>query len=183
MRVHKIGLVILALVIILGCAVFGPSGPTVYNDSDFSFQYPETWQTMADLWGDRYQPDQEYYQLGVNELITVTSVQKQGESGAWFAVAFAPLEGAIDLESVARETYAPFMDTLQDYAERNTTVAGMDGFEVTYKRPWGEPWWQFRDIWLVHDSALYVLSFHTYPNSFDSFQKDFEFILNSFAWK
>ena len=183
MRAQKIGLAILTSVIILGCAISGSSGPTVYNDSSFSFQYPKTWQTMTDLWGDRYQPGQEYYQLGVNEIIMVTSVQKQGESGAWFAVASTPLAGTIDLESVAREAYAPFMDTLQDYAERNTTVAGAEGFEVAYKRPWGEPWWQFRDIWLMKDSVLYVLSFHTYPNSFDSFQEDFEFILNSFAWK
>jgi hypothetical protein len=96
-------------------------------------------------------------------------------------VASAPSAGAIDLESVVRETYTPFMDTLQDYAERNTTVAGIDGFEVTYKRPWGEPWWRFRDIWLVNDSVLYLLSFHAYPTSFDSFQEDFDFILNNFT--
>ena len=137
MRIQKIGLAILVSVIILGCAIFGPSGPTVYDDSDFSFQYPETWQTMTDLWGDRYQPGQEYYQLGVNEIIMVTSVQKQGESGAWFAVASTPLAETIDLEHLVSETYAPFMDTLQDYTERNTTVAGTDGFEVTYKRPVG----------------------------------------------
>ena len=183
MRTQKTGLAILMLVIVLGCAVFGPSGPTVYDNSDFSFQYPETWQTMTDLWGDRYQPGREYYQLGINEIIMVTSVQKQGESGAWFAVASTPLAETINLEHVVSETYAPFMDTLQDYTERNTTVAGTDGFEVTYKRPWGEPWWQFRDIWIVNDSVLYVLSSHAYPTSFNSFQEDFEFILNSFTLK
>jgi hypothetical protein len=183
MRAQKIGLAILLSVTILGCAMFGTSKPTVYNDAKFSFQYPETWQTMADLWGDRYQPGQEYYQLGVNEIITVTSVRKQGESGAWFAVAFTPLAGEIDLETVASETYAPFMDSLKDYSGRKTTISGTPGFEVSYMRPWGEPWWQFRDIWLAHDSVLYVLSFHTYPTSFDSFQEDFDFILNSFALK
>jgi hypothetical protein len=180
-RLQKIGLAILTSIIVLGCAIFGSSRPTSYDDPNFSFQYPETWQTMTDLWGDRYQPGQEYYQLGVNEIIMVTSVKKQGESGAWFAVASAPSAGAIDLESVVRETYTPFMDALQDYAERNTTVAGIDGFEVTYKRPWGEPWWRFRDIWLVNDSVLYLLSFHAYPTSFDSFQEDFDFILNNFT--
>jgi hypothetical protein len=73
-------------------------GRICHENPDFSFKYPETWQTMNKLWGDRYQTGQEYYGLGVKEIVTVTSVQKQGESGVWFALASAPLEGSIDLK-------------------------------------------------------------------------------------
>ncbi len=167
----------------LGCALSGPSGPQTYQGENFSFQYPESWQTMAELWEDRYQPGREYYQLGVNEIIMVTSVREQGGSGVWFAVASTPLAGTIDLEFVARQTYKPIMDDLQDYSESRVTIAGVDGFEVSYRRPWGEPWWQFRDIWLANNSELYVLSFHAYPSGFETYQEDMDFILSGFAFK
>jgi hypothetical protein len=181
MRAKGLFLAMALLALATGCASFGPSGPRTYEDTAFSFQYPESWQTMAKLWGDRYQPGKEYYQLGVNEIVTVTSAQKQGESGVWFAVASTPLAEASDPEYDVHQTYGPFMDDLQGYTEAGVTVAGLDGFQAAYRRPWGEPWWQFRDIWLVNDSMLYLLSFHA--ASLDESQGDIDFILNSFAFK
>jgi hypothetical protein len=181
MRVKKIYLITVVLALASGCTLSGPSGPQTYENAAFLFQYPESWQTMAKLWGDRYQPGKEYYRLGVSEIITVTSVQKQGESGAWFAVASTPLSGAIDLAYIVNQTYAPFMDELRDYSIDSVTVAGTDGFQVTYRRPWGEPWWQFRDVWLANDSTLYLLSFHA--ASLDKYQQDVDFILNNFSFK
>jgi len=59
----------------------------------------------------------------------------------------------------------------------------LSGYEITYNRPWGEPWWKFQDIWLEKDNVIYVLSFHAPPTSFDTYNDVFEQILESFQFK
>jgi hypothetical protein len=59
----------------------------------------------------------------------------------------------------------------------------LSGFEINYQRPWGEPWWQFRDIWVEKDAVIYVLSIYAPPNDFKQHQDDFDLILNIFNFK
>ncbi len=59
---------------------------------------------------------------------------------------------------------------------------GLAGFEITYDRPWGEPWWRFHDLWLEKDAVIYVLTFQAYPASFDEFSDVFGEIADSFRF-
>ena len=137
---------------------------------------------MSEVWPN-YQPQRDYYRLGVQEVVTVTSVHKQGESGAYFTIATAPRLNGQSLEDVYRNAYVPALDTFRDVQENPVTVDGKTGFEIMYRRPWGEPWWQFRDIWVEADDMIIVLSFHALPGSFSGYQEDFEEIINGFAFK
>lgn len=179
MSTKRLALAFVLSSLVVGCALSGPSGPQTFTGEGFSFQYPENWQTMAELWEERYQPGKDYYQLGVTEIITVTSAQEQGGSGIWFAVASAPLPGGLDLEACYRQIYAPYLSEFRDFTEQPVTVNGLEGFEIRYSRPWGEPWWQFRDVWLESGGMIYLLSFHA--GTLEPYQAEADFILESFA--
>ncbi len=112
----------------------------------------------------------------------VTSARRQGQAGVYFAVASAPLPEGLSLEDVYRQTYDPLIDELRDVSEGTTIVDGLSGFEINYQRPWGEPWWRFRDLWLEKDGVIYVLSFHAPPGAFDDHQEEFTEILDSFTF-
>ena len=62
-------------------------------------------------------------------------------------------------------------------------IGGIPGYEITYDRPWGEPWWRFCDTWLEVDGTVYVLSFHVSPNSFETYSQVYNQILESFRFK
>lgn len=182
MRVKRLLPTMLSLALTFGCALFNqPSGPQTYQDESFLFQYPATWQTMSELWEDRYQPDKDYFHLGLTELIMITDVQTQGDFGIWFAVAVTPLPNGLDLEACYRQIYAPYLSEFRDFAEQPVTLNGMNGFEVRYSRPWGEPWWQFQDTWLENDGTVYLLSFHT--GGLEPYQAEIASILESFTFK
>jgi len=56
----------------------------------------------------------------------------------------------------------------------------VDGYEMRYRRPWGEPWWQFQDIWLEKDGVIYLLSAHAY--NLETYQEALDAILESFTF-
>ncbi len=155
----------------LACGLL--SSPHKYTSPAFSFTYPKSWQTMADLWP-QYQPGRDYYDLGVQEIVMVTSARRQGESGAYFAVASAPLPAGLSLEDAYHQAYAPNVSEFREVSESEVTAGGQPGFEMRYQRPWGEPWWQFLDVWVEKDGVIYVLSFHATPGKFGDFKEDFE---------
>jgi len=61
-------------------------------------------------------------------------------------------------------------------------LAGQPGFEFRYSRPWGEPCWRFRDIWLTHGATAYLLSFHTLPAASERYAEELDAILASFTF-
>jgi hypothetical protein len=182
MKTLRIGLLCTLLFLSLSCKLLSGQPQPQYDNPAYSFTYPKTWQTMADLFP-QYQAGREYYGLGLSETVMVTSARKQGESGAYFAVASAPLPAGSNLESAYRHAYAPIMGQLRQVSESAVEAAGQPGFEIRYKRPWGEPWWQFRELWLEKDGVIYLLSFHAAPGGFDDMQEDFDAILDSFTFK
>jgi hypothetical protein len=170
------------LIIVLGLFACQPSGPRQFEDPAFSFSYPPDWKLMSEIF-DVYQPGRDYYDLGLNEIVMVTSAQKKGEFGVYFAVASAPLPVGSDLETVFRQTYADIADQLRDVSEQPAQLGDRPAYSITYQRPWGEPWWQFRDVWLEKDGTIYLLSFHAAPASFQEYVAELDTILDQFVLK
>ena len=159
--------------------------PRSFENENFSFTIPAGWQTMEELWEQPQEPGRDYYALGVGEIIMITSAHEQadGPYSAYFAVASSPLAGGTNLKARFHQTYDPLIPELREVSQQKFDNGTLSGLEITYQRPWGEPWWQFRDIWLEKDAVIYVLSFHAAPNDFEQHQGDFASILNSFSFK
>ncbi len=88
-----------------------------------------------------------------------------------------PLAGGTDLETRFHQTYDPLIPELREVSQQKFDNGTLSGLEITYQRPWGEPWWQFHDLWVEKDAVIYVLSFHGSPNDFEIYRDDFELIL------
>jgi len=198
MDVRKLVIVSLLLFASLACRFLIPNweepptiisspfeSPRPFENENFSFTIPAGWQTMEELWEQPQEPGRDYYALGVGEIIMITSARLQvdGPYSAYFAVASSPLAGGTDLETRFHQTYDPLIPELREVSQTDFDNGTLSGLEITYQRPWGEPWWQFRDIWLKQDAVIYVLSFHTAPNDFEKYQNDFDLILKSFKFK
>ena len=161
--------------------------PQLFDHSAFTFIYPAQWHLMSALFP-KYEAGRDYYRLGVWEIVTVTSAQKIGEGGVYFTVASAPLPETLDLETFQRQSYQPYLKELRDYSEKEVMIHDSLGYEITYARPWGEPWWRFRDLWLENDGKVYLLSFHvktyaTNQQALAPYQQEMDAILESFAFK
>jgi hypothetical protein len=66
------------------------------------------------------------------------------------------------------------------------TVAGLSGFQWTYRIYSGEPAYEMRDIWLPKDGELFLVSVwteYTNPDDFASFQSSAEVLINSLQIK
>ena len=194
MDARKLTAVVLVLIASLSCRALIPNReePTTsvppltgeartFGNGNFSFTIPAGWQTMEEFWQQPQQMDRDYYGLGVTEIIMITSATKP--NSAYFAVASSPLAGGTDLGTRFHLTYDPLQPDLRDASQQIFDNGVLSGFEISYQRPWGEPWWRFRDIWVEHNAVIYVLSFHSSPDYFDQRQDDFEAILNSFVFK
>lgn len=178
MAKKRLILLFMAILIVIACQ---PSTePQVYDHPEFTFTYPARWRLMSELFP-KHEAGKEYYRLGVQEIVMVTSARKAGEFGVYFAVASAPLPEASDLETFTRQRYQPIMEELRNYSEQEVTLGQLSAIEVTYHRPWGEPWWQFRDLWLEKNGRVYLLSFHA--SSLEPHQQEMNAILDSFSFK
>lgn len=145
----------------------------VYEGQGYSFTVPAGW------WLD--QPGGEYFDLRMDEVVSIHTAAKPGKSKAFFSVATAPLAGGADLEARFNQGYLDLKGSAIEEAESQPFERGnLAGFEITYKRPWGEPWWQFRDVWLEKDGVVYLLSFRAYPTSFADYTETFDTVLDSF---
>jgi hypothetical protein len=159
--------------------------PHPFENEKFTFTIPAGWQTMEELWKQPQKPGMEYYALGVEELIMITSarVQADGPYSVYFAVASSPLAGGTDLETRFDQTYDRIIPELREVSQQKFDNGTLSGLTITYQRPWGEPWWQFQDVWVEKDAVIYVLSFHAAPNNLERYQDDIDLILNSFSFK
>ena len=171
---------LLLMLIFVALACRNSTAPRLYDHPEFTFTYPVHWHLMSEVFP-QYETGRDYYRLGVREIVMVTSVQKAGQSGAYFAVASAPLPEALDLETFQRQCYQPFAEGLGDVSEQTVMIHDSPAVEVTYTRPWGEAWWQFRDLWLERDGIAYLLSFHAL--SLADYQQEMDAILDSFSFK
>jgi hypothetical protein len=165
---------ILVLLLLNGCS------PQKYQGDGFSFTVPDGWKTMKEIWGKSFAQDTDYYGLGLTEQVMIQYPAQKAKGRAFFAVATAQLAEGEDLETRFNQTYDGIIPEIKDPVRQAFQLGDLSGYEITYKRPWGEPWWQFQDIWLEHDGVIYVLSAHASPQSFVDYAETFDQILDSF---
>lgn len=145
----------------------------IYENENFTFMIPEGWEVTPS--------DGEYFDLGVQQIVTLYNGSLRSESNAFFTIASA-LSNGESLEAYISQAYSKGPDL------KNVVTSPFDrysspGLEITYDRPWGEPWWRFKDIWLENAGVVYVLSFRAYPDVFGNQTQSFDSILNSFSFK
>lgn len=164
----------------LACGL--PAGERDYEGEGFSFTIPAGWKTAREIWGDSAVSGQEYKGLSVQEVVTIQYPAKKGKGNTFFVVAASPLEEGQTLASRYNAAYEDPLPEIRDASSKAFAQGGFSGFEITYERPWGEPWWKFRDVWLEKDDMIYVLSFYCSADSFEENQITFEGILESFQF-
>lgn len=163
---------LLTILLLTGCR---PSGRArVFEHEAFTFEIPAGWKTSASSGG-------EYKGLGVQEIVTIQYPARRGK--AFFTVASSPLAEGESLESRFARAYEGAVPEIVDAVQRPFERGELSGYEITYRRPWGEPWWQFRDIWLEKGGVVYVLSFRTSPYAFEEYSETFQQILESFRFR
>ena len=135
-NLSKTGFWILPLVLLLSACQ--SASPHTYTTNAFTFNYPSDWRYLADIWP-YYQPSLNYNNLGISEIITITSASRQRQSVAHFTVAALPLLVNTDLESLYRQTYAKVASETRQTNESTTPVGGLNGYVIDYQRPLGEP--------------------------------------------
>ena len=146
----------------------------LYEDDSYSFTIPKGWGLS--LTGG------EYFDLGIEKKLTIHNAPLTQDSSAFFTVAYSPLKNGQTMEEIFDLAYQKGPD-IENASKNKFELNEISGIELTYRRPWGEPWWQFRDIWLEKDGLVYVLSFHAYPDDFESNSIVFNQILDSFSFK
>lgn len=149
------------------------------NHAEFRFDVPTGWQEMSELWG-THRLQEDFYGLGAQELVALTSVQKKGEFGVWFSVAKKPLAGE-SLAKLVETTCAEAVPEVANVQQSERELDGQAAIAVRYQRPWGEPWWEFYDVWVEKDGFAYLLSFHAL--SLEGYQSDIDLILQSFSFQ
>jgi len=112
---------LLLTLIFVALACRNSTVPRLYDHPEFTFTYPARWHLMSEIFP-HYEAGRDYYRLGVREIVMVTSVQKAGQSGAYFAVASAPPPEALDLETFQRQCYQPFVEELRDVSEPTVMI-------------------------------------------------------------
>jgi hypothetical protein len=164
-----------------GCSVSADS--RTFEGEGFTFTIPAGWQTMAEIWGADTATGQDYKGLGVQVLVMLQYPPREGEGRAFFVAASAPLEAGQTLEARFDQAYQNATPAIENATQQTFEQGGLTGYEITYDRPWGEPWWHFRDIWIEHNEVVYVLSFYASAGSFDSYSETLNQILDSFQFQ
>jgi hypothetical protein len=174
----KIPLLGVLLVTAMACSIFSPGTQTeeesTYENEDFSVTIPAGWGMM--LFGG------EYYDLGMEMIVTIHDNPIAIWSKIYFTVASSPLEAGDDLESRFTQTYE-LVSPMEEVSRQAFEREPYSGFEILYAFPYGEGWWKFHDIWLENDEVIYMLSFRTRANDSEDYSAIFEQIMNSFRFK
>jgi hypothetical protein len=182
-RVPRLVISLGFLLTMLLTSCISPTKSRTFENDAFTFTIPAHWKTIDEVWNRPDSSGQEYYGLGVQELVTIQYPTIPGKGKAFFAVASSQVQDGQDLESRFNQAYQMATPEIQDMVIQSFEQGNLSGYEITYNRPWGEPWWKFRDIWLENDNVIYVLSFHASPNSFETYNDTFDQILENFKFK
>jgi len=182
-RIHRLNILLGFTIAIFLVSCSFSAKPRIFENEAFSFTIPKHWKTMEEIWDIPDSSGQEAYSLGVQEIVTIQYPAIKGKGKAYFLVASSPVQNDQNLESRLNQVYQTTTPEVENVEINSFDRNELSGYEITYKRPWGEPWWKFRDIWLVKKNTVYVLSFHAPPDSFDQYNDAFEEIIRSFQFK
>jgi hypothetical protein len=147
------------------------SGKSAFKNEVYAFSLPAGWKWKI--------ASGDYFDLEVEQQV---SAQSQSRPTAIFTVATVALAEGETLQTRFDLAYQDGPQ-IEQVTTDTLSLCDTDGIEIFYQRPWGEPWWEFHDIWLEKNGVVYVLSSRTYLNSFAAREQDFASILDSFAFK
>ncbi len=174
---------ILALVVFAsGCTDSGntnqTSQPTVptkeYSGNGISFSYPESWQQLEQIsspnalvaFGDPSSVDSATN--NVNTLVVIQSI---------------PMPSGSTLKEVYDATYAQFKATdssFQQISDSTTTVDGTTAYVNTHMVDVSGVQKQEKAVWLEKNGNIYVILCGALPSAFETQQKNFDAIINTF---
>ena len=180
MRISALCVILLALT--LSCSIT-PSKANIIDNEYFSFNIPDGWKTKEEVFGEQAVTGQEFKGLGVQELAFIQYPAGKGKGKAFFVVASSPMVAGEDLLSRFTRVYQSADPEIEDLSQTSFEKEALSGYEITYRRPWGEPWYQFRDVWLEHNGMVFVLSFYAAPGKLDIYNEPYHQILDSFQFK
>ena len=175
-------LILVFLALTLSCSLTPAKARTSENEY-FSINAPAGWEIREDVFGESTVVDQGFKGLGVQGVVFLQYPSGKGNGKAFFVVALAPQVEGEDLESRFTRVYQSTTPEIKDASQTSFEKGQLAGYEITYRRPWGEPWWEFRDVWLEHNGMVYVLSFYAAPGSLDKYSGEYQQILDSFQFK
>lgn len=181
-RIRISALCVILLALSLSCSIT-PSKAHIIDNKYFSFNIPDGWKTKEEVFGNDAASGQEFKGLGVQELVFIQYPSGKGQGKAFFVVASSPMVAGEDLESRFTQVYQSAVPEIEDLSQTSFEKGTFVGYEISYRRPWGEPWWQFRDVWLEHNGMVFVLSFYAAPGKLDSYNEPYHQILDSFQFK
>lgn len=160
-----------------------PTEARTFENEFLSFTIPAGWGTKEEVWERPMTLEEDLFGLGVREIISIQHPPVQGLVGGRFTLASSTLKRGEGLESRFTKTYETPYITFKDVSKQPFNLGVLSGYEISYTRPIGEPWWQFHDIWLENEGLVYVLSFHTLTKGFENYAAVFDQILDSFHFK
>jgi len=149
--------------------------PRPFENEQFGFTIPAGWGLTISS-GD-------YYGFGLEKMVVIHNAPLLADSKTFFTVATAALPSGERLAERFKLAYQDAVPEIEEQVESQFERNGLSGPEITYKRPWGEPWWKFQDIWLEKDSVVYLLSFRASPFTFEDHLVTLDLILDSFYFK
>ncbi len=132
-----------------------------FDHERFTFDYPSHWTNREDRYPGFVQPNPEF---GTEEPASVSG------DGLGFFIGLRSLPEGTDLQTLVDDTYDRLVegDMIEEMlSQGESTVDGLPALERVYKRFWGEPLIQQRDLWAERDGQVYVVSCRTSPSRFD----------------
>lgn len=161
--------------LLTACSV---NGQKTYTTDQYTFSYPASWKTMAELAPD-YANSRNLYWLGVEEEATLTSAKQAGQPGLYFSIASRPGMFTAGLETYPTWTYAILEEDIRELNLVPVMISGTKGKMYHYQRAWENKWYQFQDYWMEDGLTLYLLSFRA--EDLSKYQQEIDLSVESFS--
>ncbi len=148
-----------------------PTGDHSFSNADLSLSYPDDFYRFNEIWpdlGDYVQHNPEY---GTDEILNIGNSKPGSKAGYTYRIAVMQRAYTpdLDMEQVYKDAYSTVRKNYPDreFIREDISLAGKDAVKFTLQRPFGEPWWRLRDIWVINNQSIYIFTYWAYPNHFD----------------
>lgn len=154
-----------------------------YQGEGFSLKYPAGWLPLDRIWETyRFREDPD---LHANEI---WGVADPGSRTRWekYTTAVHVLRRQMPAGQTFKQafdaTYKAMPEPFVALHDSESSLHGLQVLEKSYKRPRGEPWYQFRDVWINKDDTIFIISCQALPQKFQDANRAFGVILSSISF-
>jgi hypothetical protein len=151
---------VLAASLVCGGCGAGESTAGHWGGDAVSLDWPDGWR----LEPERVMPSQLEYVLKTTVLCELRKDKPYGQA----VLMVRDLAPGETLQSVFDETYAAVVAVnplARELSDESTRVSGLPAVVKSYEAPVGEPFYEYRDVWVEKDGRLYVLAGWAYVGS------------------